>query len=205
MLSHSRQDTPGTVSPRTVTRRPARQFLMLAMAIALSAGCSERAAAPDVAAHHAPAATAGEHEAANAHADAAIAEDTHAAHAAAAPPALPTTPWPSDPPLREGMRRMHRAVEALGHAEHAHLDAAQTAAAAQHVQDAATYMITNCKLPPEPDAALHGVLATLMSGAAALKANPADTTPVAAMREAMALYPRMFEDPSWQADTQSAD
>ena len=129
-------------------------------------------------------------------------EDEHATHAAAATtPALPATPWPSDAPLREGMRRMHQAVAALEHARHGHLDSAQTTAAAHKVQDAANYMIVNCKLPPEPDAALHGVLATLMTGAAALETNPADTSRVASMREALALYPRMFEDATWQGDT----
>ena len=98
---------------------------------------------------------------------------------------------------------MHRAVEALGRAEHGHLDATQTSAAAQQVQDAANYMFSNCKLAPEPDAALHGVLASLISGAAAIKTNPANTSPVASMRDAVALYPRMFEDATWQADTAS--
>ena len=176
--------------------------LALVMAIA---GCSDRPAATDGASATGPATTSVGQDAApaSAHEDAAQAHDAHSEHAAAssASPELPATPWPSDAPLREGMRRTHRAVLALEHAEHSHLDAAQTTAAAQQVQDAANYMITNCKLAPEPDAALHGVLATLMTGAAAIKADPANTAPVASMRDAVALYPRMFEDATWKADT----
>lgn len=179
----------------------------LALAIASATGCSDRPSAQDAITSASPVATAADLEDAHARADEDVAEagaqDGHAAHAPAVNslPAVPATPWPSDAPLREGMRRMHRAVEALGHAEHDHLDATQTSAAAQLVQDAANFMFTNCKLPPEPDAALHGLLATLMSGAAALKLDPASTAPVAAMRDALALYPRMFEDPTWEVDT----
>lgn len=184
---------------------------VLALAVSVIAvGCNQeqhadaRAEAP---AHAAPAATASGHDAAAQpmHDEAPPAADAHADHAAAMTlPTPPATPWASDAPLREGMRRMHQAVNALGHAEHEHLDATQTTAAAQQIQDAANFMIANCKLAPEPDAALHGVLATLIGGAAALKANPADTYPVASMRKAVALYPRLFEDATWQADTAAA-
>lgn len=180
---------------------------LLALAIVMIVGgCSQREQA-DAHADSAPTTAAADH---NAHAqpmhdDADHAADDHStSDVAAALPTPPATPWPSDAPLREGMRQMHQAVNALGHAERGHLDATQTSAAAQQVQDAANFMFANCKLAPEPDAALHGVLATLMGGAAALKANPADTSPVASMREAVALYPRMFEDATWQADTAPA-
>ena len=185
---------------------------LLALAIAAVAlGCSHEEhadAKADAHAHATSAATAGDPDTADQpmHDDAGHASDEHAGHAAAmALPTPPATPWASDAPLREGMRRMHQAVEALGHAEHGHLDASQTTAAAQQVQDAANFMFANCKLTPEPDAALHGVLAALISGAAAIKANPADTSPVASMREAVALYPRMFEDATWTTDTATAE
>lgn len=185
-----------------------RQSLLTLAIAAFAAGCGQYAQA-DVHTDAAP--TAGSSDAA---AERSVADDAHhaagehaagdhAAHAATLP-APPATPWPSDASLREGMRRMQRAVGALGHAEHSHLNAAQTTAAAQQVQDAANFMITNCKLAPEPDAALHGVLATLLRGAAALKANPTDSSPVASMRDAVALYPRLFVDAAWQADTAPA-
>lgn len=178
----------------------------LALASALAAGCSEPPATPQAVSSTATTATQHEGARSNGHEETAAA-DTHAAHAPAgtSPPTLPATPWATDAPLREGMRRMHRAVEALSHAEHDHLDPAQITAAAQQVENAAHYMITNCKLPPEPDAALHGVLATLMTGASAIKRDPFDTAPVAAMRDAVSLYPRMFADAAWEADTAVAE
>ncbi len=183
--------------------------LSLVLVIAMTSGCSDRAAAPEDTASATPAAAVAGHDATAEpmHDVAEHATDEHAEHATAitALPTPPATPWASDAPLREGMRRMHRAVDALGHAERGHLDATQTTAAAQQVQDAANYMITNCKLAPEPDAALHGVLATLMTGAATIKGDPANTTPVASMRDAVALYPRMFEDATWKADTAPAE
>ncbi|MDI1252782.1 DnrO protein [Thermomonas sp.] len=196
-----------------ISLSPLRLSLLALAIAAITGGCSQAEHADVLAETHAnatPAATESGHDAAAQpmHEDAVehAADDEHADHAtAAALPTPPATPWPSDAPLRDGMRRMHRAVDALGHAERGHLDATQTTAAAQQVQDAANFMFANCKLTPEPDAALHGVLAALMSGAAAIKANPADTSPVASMREAVALYPRMFEDATWQADTAPAE
>lgn len=184
--------------------RPRLLMTILVLSIASVTACSDRAL-PEGGAGTAPPATVTDHQDAHAEGegDTAAPQDAHASHppAGTSSPILPATPWASDAPLREGMRRMHRAVEALGHAEHDHLDAAQATAAAHQVQAAAEYMIAHCKLAPEPDAALHGLLATLLRGAAAIKADPANTTPVAAMRDAMALYPRMFQDVAWQADT----
>ena len=192
------------IVPRWLRRGRLLPATAVALCIVISAGCAEHESAHAAAADSLPAAHADAGHAAH---GAAAGEDAHAAHAAPGQsmPTLPATPWPSDPALREGMRRMQRAVQALDHVEHGHLDAAQSAAVAQQVQDAANYMIANCKLPAEPDAALHGLLSTLLSGAAAIKADPADTGPVASMREAIALYPRMFEDVTWQADTAAAE
>ncbi len=203
MTSVSHSDVRPIV-PRRLRRGSLLPATALVICIAMTTGCAERESAHAAAADSPPPAHA---EAAPAAHDAAAGEDAHAAHAASdqAMPTLPATPWPSDPALREGMRRMQRAVQALEHAEHGHLDAAQSTAVAQQVQDAANYMIANCKLPAEPDAALHGLLSTLLAGAAAIKADPADTGPVASMREAIALYPRMFEDASWQSDTAAAE
>lgn len=205
-LLHTLDVTPPPKGPGVT--RPRLLMTILALTIASATACSDRAA-PEGIASPTPAATPTDHRDAHASTpkDTVGTEESHPSHPPAGPslPILPATPWASDAPLREGMRRMHRAVEALGHAEHDHLDVAQATAAAQQVQAAAEYMIGNCKLAPEPDAALHGLLATLMTGAAAVKADPANTTPVAAMRDAMALYPRMFQDAAWQADTARVD
>ena len=56
-------------------------------------------------------------------------------------------------------------------------------------------MFANCDLEPEPDVALHGILARLMAASEALREAPADPAPVAGMREALADYGRLFDDP----------
>ena len=194
-------------STRTIMNALRRCLLALAISV-IAVGCSHEDHA-DADVHLQADAHAGTHAKASesAHGIADHASDEHAAadhaaHAANSPlPSPPAKRWASDAPLREGMRRMHRAVEALDQGKHGHLDLAQTSAIAQQVQDAANDMFANCKLTPEPDVALHGVLATLMGGAAAIKAKPTDLSPVASMRDAVALYPRLFEDATWQADT----
>ena len=105
--------------------------------------------------------------------------------------------WAPDAPLQEGMRRMRDALEGLAHHEMGHLDETQVDNLATEVDDAAAFMFANCKLEPEPDVALHGVLARLMAGAEALHANPADPAPVADMRAALQDYPKLFDDPGF--------
>ena len=169
-------------------------FAALSIAVALAIGCGERqrVGAEPAASDHAGPAPASPSSATH---------DAHVAHptAALALPPVPATPWQSDAPLREGMRRVQRAVDALGHAEHDHLDAAQVNAAAAAVQEAVDVMFANCKLEPQPDVALHSLLAVLIKGANDLKANPADLSPLTGMREVLAVYPRMFVDPEWTA------
>lgn len=126
------------------------------------------------------------------------AHDTHAAHAVPEV-ADDHVRWQPDEPLREGMRRMATAVGALGHHEHAHLDAVQVRKLADEVNGAAAYMFANCTLEPEPDAALHGLLAQLMGGARSLAQNPDATAPIAPMREALVDYVRLFDDPEFVA------
>jgi hypothetical protein len=61
-------------------------------------------------------------------------------------------------------------------------------------------MFANCKLEAEPDIALHGVLARLMAGTQALRADPASAAPVAGMRSAVTDYARLFDDPDVAID-----
>lgn len=189
------------------SRKGALAIAALSLAVTFSTGCGERqptSAAPAATAADAPHATQATNEAHPATSSATHeTHDTHAAEALVLPP-IPATPWQSDAPLREGMRRVHRAVDALGHAEHDHLDAAQVTAAADEVQAAADFMFANCKLEVEPDIALHGLLAVLIKGANDLKTNPADLSPLDPMREVLARYPRMFVDPQWAAETAPA-
>ena len=102
-----------------------------------------------------------------------------------------------DAPLKQGMRRMAAIVDALDHGRHSHLGPAQVKKLAQSVNDAAASMFAQCELAPEPDAALHQLLARLMAGANALDANPSDLAPLDAMEMAVADYTRLFDDPDF--------
>lgn len=123
--------------------------------------------------------------------------ESHAAPAATSAAAAPAQRWTPDAPLSDGMRRAHAAVDALRHYEMGHMSAPMAVDRATEVEDAVTYMFANCKLAAEPDAALHGILAPLLSAAQALKADPKKVSAVADMRAAIAHYPQYFNDPGW--------
>lgn len=121
----------------------------------------------------------------------------HAHHPAAAPAAQAAAPvvrYATDAPLRKGMADIRSAVGMLEHAEHGHLDATQVRNLAASIERSIGGIIAECKLAPEADAALHGIIGGLGQGIAALKEHPEDTTPVAGMRAALDDYARMFDD-----------
>lgn len=135
----------------------------------------------------------------------AFAQDEHAAHAhgheahtAAEPVPATEKRWAVDAPLQAGMGRIRAAVEGLGHHESGHLDKKQVVTLAAEIEAQVQYLIANCKLDPKADAALHGIIAQLLSGAKALKHAPTDAAPVAGLRTALADYPKYFDDPTWQ-------
>jgi hypothetical protein len=127
----------------------------------------------------------------------AVAQEHH--HHAAAPAAAPAAAqrWAPDAPLSEGMRRAHAAVDELRHYEMGHMSAPMAVDRATSVEEAVTYMFAHCKLAPEPDAALHGILVPLLRAAQALKTDPKKVSAVADMRAAIAHYPQYFNDPGW--------
>jgi hypothetical protein len=123
--------------------------------------------------------------------------ESHAALAAIAPVSAPAQRWTPDASLREGMRRVHAAVDELRHYEMGHMSAPMAVDRATAVEEAVTFMFTHCKLASEPDAALHGILVPLMSAAQTLKTDPQKVGAVADMRAAIAHYPQYFNDPGW--------
>ena len=128
-----------------------------------------------------------------------------AQHHHPAPGAIPATSepaqrWATDAPLRAGMAKIRTAVDVLQHHEHGHMDPAQVVAVATQIQQQIAYMVANCKLQPQADAALHLIIAQLAAGAQALKDHPADLSPVPPMRQALQQYPRQFDDSTWTAD-----
>ncbi len=118
------------------------------------------------------------------------------ADASASMPALAQRYQP-DAPLSAGMRTVHQAVEELRHAEMGHMSPAMIKDRATIIGTAVADMFANCKLKPKPDAALHGILVPLLAAAQKLKVDPADTAPVASMREVISAYPRWFDDTGW--------
>lgn len=179
---------------------------MLALAVAL---------APAIApAHSCDHSAASGHSSHSSHADhashaghaAATGHSGHSGHAADEGPAA--TPlvkddhsrWAPDAPLVEGMAHVRDAVATLAHHELGHMGEAHVGALAGDIDTAIASMFANCKLQPEPDVALHGLLARLMAGTQALHANPADAAPVADMRAAVQDYGRLFDDPGVDAE-----
>jgi hypothetical protein len=123
---------------------------------------------------------------------------TPTGHAASAP--IPAQRWTPDAPLREGMGRVHTALEELRHYEMGHMSETMALDRVATIEEATTDMFAHCKLAPDADAALHGMLVPLIASTQALKKNPQDMAAVAAMRAAVAGYPRYFDDPGWKLD-----
>ena len=125
-------------------------------------------------------------------------DHSHQAAAAAADATdAPAQRHAVDAPLQAGMGKIRSAVEGLAHHEMGHLERKQVLIHAQEIEDQVQYLIANCKLDAKADAALHGIIGRLLAGASALKAKPADAAPVAKLRDALADYPRLFDDPNW--------
>ena len=122
----------------------------------------------------------------------------HHAPAAVAAQEIPAHRYATDAPLRKGMAEIRTAVEALGHYERGHLGAEQAVTFATTIQEQVAYLVANCKLEPQADAALHLIIAKLGAGAQALKTDPADLAAIPPMREALADYRRTFDDPAFE-------
>lgn len=122
----------------------------------------------------------------------------HHAPAAAVSQEIPAKRYATDAPLRKGMAGVRVAVDALGHYERGHMGAEQAVTFATGIQEQVAYLIANCKLEPQADAALHGIIAKLGAGAQALKTDPTDMAAIAPMREALADYRRSFDDPAFE-------
>ena len=131
------------------------------------------------------------------------AQHDHTAHAHVAQPVSPPAQrWAADVTLRDGMGRIHTALEELRHYEMGHMDATMALDRVGLIEQAAADIFAKCKLAPEQDAVLHGMLVPLLGAAQKLEATPQDMAQVQAMRRAIADYPRYFDDPGWAAPAQ---
>ena len=136
-----------------------------------------------------------------------------ASHEAHAPPAghethappPPAVRWQADEPLARGMRRVRAAKQALAHGAHGHLDPAQVRAIAATLDAAVQEMFAQCRLAPEPDAALHPLLATVLRASARLAPGRFDAAALAELEAVLARYPRLFDDATWTAPSDASD
>lgn len=125
--------------------------------------------------------------------------EAHGAHGSADAGGLPAVRWQSDEPLREGMRRVRAATQALSNGEHGHLGTDQVAAVAQELEAAVHAMFAQCKLDPAPDAALHPLLARVLQASALLAGGEFDAGALAELEAVLARYPQLFADADWNA------
>jgi|CXWL01.1.fsa_nt_gi hypothetical protein len=102
--------------------------------------------------------------------------------------------WHADAPLREGMARIRKAHQALTALERGQLASDQVVTQADEILAAVNFMFANCRLAPEPDAALHPLLAQLLGASQALQKQPSDPAPVAEVETALARYAQLFDE-----------
>ena len=132
--------------------RPVARAVLAAVALALLAsGCNrtdERAAESTVPAAASTPEAHDQHPGTASH-------DAHAGHGPA-PVLAEGERWATDQPLRAAMTRIREAVERNAPAyDQQQLQAADAETLAIAVEQDITYMVANCRLEPEPDAALH--------------------------------------------------
>lgn len=102
--------------------------------------------------------------------------------------------YPTDGPLREGMRNIRAAVEGLGRYEAGGASEKDAVRLAGEIEQNVRFIIANCKLAPEADAALHAIIVPLMQNAGTLRNAPTRRDAIVAMRRALRDYERQFDD-----------
>ena len=107
--------------------------------------------------------------------------------------------WPTDASLREGMTRIQDAVhKALPSTPTAPLTANQAAQLRETTDSAIVYMVDNCALEPEADAALHVLLAELIKGTDALSHAELREAGLEYIVSALQRYSEAFDQPLWR-------
>jgi hypothetical protein len=109
--------------------------------------------------------------------------------------------WATDAPLREGMGKIRGALEARLEAVHENkLDSAQYKSLAEVTEQQLAYIVSNCKLKPDADAALHGIIAKMGEASDAMggksKAKPREGAVLLA--QALDEYGKTFDHPGWK-------
>jgi hypothetical protein len=123
-------------------------------------------------------------------------------HAAASAKPLPAGKrWSTDAPLRESMEQIRHSLEPkLAAIHNDKLAADEYKALAEHADKQVANIVANCKLPPDADAALHGIIAQIGEGTEAMagksKVSPRDGA--ARVAKALDEYGRTFDHPRWK-------
>jgi hypothetical protein len=122
-------------------------------------------------------------------------------HATSAKPLAQGQRWTTDAALREGMSGIRTAVEPQLKAIHRdRLDAAGYRSLASVAETQVAFIVANCKLPPDADAALHEIIGEIgaatetMAGKSKLKPRQGAVKLV----EALDAYGRQFDHPGWK-------
>ncbi|MGV8959041.1 MAG: hypothetical protein ACOH1V_01445 [Stenotrophomonas sp.] len=123
----------------------------------------------------------------------------HPAEHAAAPVLADGQRWKTDEPLRAAMSRIHDDVSKSLPAFHeTRLQAEDADALATAVESNIDYMFSNCKLAPEPDAALHLLIGRMLAASAKLRADPASADGMPQLVAAVNEYQATFDHEGMQ-------
>jgi len=108
--------------------------------------------------------------------------------------------WASDAPLREAMLKIREHVEANTAAFH---EGTLSVAAARDLADGVEldvqFIIANCRLAPEPDAALHVLIGRIFTATGALRANPESMGGLPQLVAVLHDYGLTFDHPGWES------
>ncbi|MBI5258165.1 MAG: hypothetical protein HY855_16800 [Burkholderiales bacterium] len=110
--------------------------------------------------------------------------------------------WATDAPLREGMNRIRGLVAPrLGAAHTGKLPAAQYQDLATQVEAEVGKIVATCKLEPQADAMLHGVIAELGAGTDAMRGKNPQLPPaqgLVKLAQAVNAYGGHFDHPGFK-------
>jgi hypothetical protein len=157
-------------------------LLALAAPLLLAAGCGREEAAPETP-------------------SAAASSESHAAHTRdATGPVLPEGQrWATDEPLRASMLKIRAGVEETMPAyQSGALDANQAQSLSATVEQSVEYMIQNCKLEPEPDAALHVLIGRMLTASEAMKKEAVSQAGWPELLAVLRDYAATFDHPGWK-------
>ncbi|MBS1190109.1 MAG: hypothetical protein H6R10_1901 [Rhodocyclaceae bacterium] len=130
------------------------------------------------------------------------AHEHHDSHGPQKPTLNAGKKWETDAPLRQAMDQINQAMAAaLPRIHEKRFSETDYRGLADTIGKSVGYAIENCKLQPEADAVLHGVIADLNGGAEAMAGKGDASRHAGAVKVLQALksYGRYFDHPGWKA------